>query len=153
MDPNLPVFDIKTFQEQFREGLLLERAGAVLVGAFSGLALALAAVGLFGLISFSVAQRTHEIGVRMALGAQRHDAIHLVLGQALTLTAAGVAAGLAGAVGLMRLISSLLYGVKPTDPFTLALATLTMTGVALLACYVPARRATKVDPMVALRYE
>jgi putative ABC transport system permease protein len=153
MDPNLPVFHIETFQEQFREGLLMERAGAVLVGGFSGLALALAAVGLFGLISFSVSQRVHEIGIRMALGAQRYDAVRLVLGQALRLTTVGVVLGLAGAIVLTRLIGSLLYGVKPTDPFTLILATLTMVGVALLACYIPARRATKVDPMVALRYE
>jgi predicted permease len=152
-DPNLPIFDIMTLQEQFREGFLLERLGAAVVGAFGALALALAAVGLFGLISFSVAQRTHEIGVRVALGAQRRDVINLVLRQGLTLTAVGVAGGLAGAVGVMHLISSLLYGVKPTDPLTLTVATLTLAGVAFLACYIPALRATKVDPMVALRHE
>ncbi len=153
MDASLPVFDIKTFQQQFREGLLLQRLGTALVGAFGALALALAAVGLFGLVSFSVGQRTHEIGVRMALGAQRREVMSLVLRQGLALTAVGVAGGLAGAVGLTRLISSLLYGVRPTDPLTLTLATLTLAGVALLASYIPARRATKVDPMVALRYE
>lgn len=153
MDPNLPVFDIKTFQQQFHEGLLFERVGAILVGAFGALALALAAVGIFGLVSYSVGQRTHEIGVRMALGAQRRDVIGLVLRQGLALTAMGVAAGLCGAVGLTHLLSSLLYDVKPTDPLTLILATLVLAGVAFFACYIPARRATKVDPMVALRYE
>jgi predicted permease len=153
LDPNLPIFDIKTLQQQFREGFLLERLGAVMVGAFGALALALAAVGLFGLVSFSVGQRTHEIGVRMALGAQRRDVINLILRQGLALTAVGVVVGLSAAVGLMRLISSILYGVKPTDPLTLTLATLTLGGVAFLACYIPARWATKVDPMVALRYE
>jgi putative ABC transport system permease protein len=153
LDPDLPIFDIKTLEQQFRDGFLLQRLGAVMVGAFGALALALAAVGLFGLVSFSVGQRTHEIGVRMALGAQRRDVINLVLRQGLALTAVGVAVGLAGAAGLMRLISSLLYGVKPTDPLTLSLATLTLAGVAFLACYIPARRATKVDPIVALRYE
>jgi putative ABC transport system permease protein len=153
LDPNLPIFDVKTLQQQFREGFLLEQLGAAMVGAFGALALALAGVGLYGLISFSVGQRTHEIGVRMALGAQRRDVISLVLRQGLALTAVGVAAGLAGAVGVMHLIGSLLYGVKPADPLTLTLATLTLAGVAFLACYIPARRATKVDPIVALRYE
>jgi predicted permease len=153
LDPNLPIFDIKTLEQQFRDGFLLARLGAVMVGAFGALALGLAAVGLFGLVSFSVGQRTHEFGVRMALGAQRRDVINLVLRQGLVLTAVGAAAGLAAAVGLMHLISSFLYGVKPADPLTLTLATLTLAGVAFLACYIPARRATKVDPMVALRYE
>jgi putative ABC transport system permease protein len=153
VDPNMPVFDIKTFQQQFREGFLLERLGAVMVGAFSALALALAAVGIFGLVSFTVGQRTHEFGLRMALGAQRHDVINLVLRQGFLLTSVGIAAGLAGAVSLTRLMRSQLYGVKSTDPLTLAVATVMLAGVAFLACYIPARRATKVDPMVALRYE
>jgi len=153
MDPTLPVFDIETLQQQFRDGYLLERVGAVFVGGFGALALALTAVGLFGLISFSVGQRTHEIGVRMALGAERHNVIGLVAREGLALTGIGVAAGLVGATVLTRLIRSLLYGVRPNDPLTLILATLALAGVAFLACYVPARRATKVDPMVALRYE
>ena len=153
LDPNLPIFDIKTLEQQFREGFLLERLGAVTVGAFGALALALAGVGLFGLVSFSVGQRTHEFGVRMALGAQRRDVINLVLRQGLVLTAVGAAVGLAAAAGLMRLMGSFLYGVKPTDPITLTVATLALAGVAFLACYIPARRATKVDPMVALRHE
>jgi predicted permease len=153
MDPNLPIFDIETFQQQFQEGFLFERVGAILVGAFGGLALALAAVGIFGLVSYSVGQRTHEIGVRVALGAQRRDLVGLVLRQGLALTAMGVAAGLSTAVGLTRLLSNFIYGVRPTDLLTLTLATLIVAGVALVSCYVPARRAAKVDPMVALRHE
>jgi predicted permease len=153
MDPNLPIFDIETFQRQFQEGFLFERVGAILVGAFGGLALALAAVGIFGLVSYSVGQRTHEIGVRVALGAQRRDLVGLVLRQGLALTAMGVAAGLSTAVGLTRLLSNFIYGVRPTDLLTLTLATLIVAGVALVSCYVPARRAAKVDPMVALRHE
>ena len=153
VDPNLPVFDVTTFQQQLRESLLLQRLGAATVGAFGALALALAAVGLFGLISFSVGRRTHEIGVRMALGAQHQDVITLVIREGLALAALGVAIGLTGALGLTRFLTSLLYGVKPSDPLTLTLAMLTLAGVALLACYIPARRATKVDPIVAIRYE
>ena len=153
VDPSLPVFDITTFQQQFREGFQLQRLGAATVAAFGALALALAAVGLFGLISFSVSRRTHEIGVRMALGAQPQEVLTLVLREGLALAAAGVAIGLAGALGLTRFLASLLYGVKPSDPLTITLAVLTLAVVVLLACYIPARRATKVDPVVALRYE
>jgi putative ABC transport system permease protein len=153
MDPNLPILDVKTLQEQFREGFLLERVGAVTVGAFGALALALAAVGIFGLVSYSVGQRTHEIGVRMALGAERHDVLWMVLRGSLTLVAIGSALGLAAAWGAARFVASMLYGIKPTDPLTMAAATLLLFGVAVVAGYLPARRATKVDPMTALRYE
>jgi putative ABC transport system permease protein len=153
VDPNLPVFDITTFQQRFREGFLVQRLGAVVVGAFGVLALALAAVGLFGLISFSVGQRTHEMGVRMAIGAQHQDVITLILKEGLALVALGVAAGLAGALALTRFLTGLLYGVKSTDPLTMTLTMLTLGAVVLLACYIPACRAAKVDPMVALRYE
>ncbi|HXX99873.1 MAG TPA: ABC transporter permease [Candidatus Limnocylindrales bacterium] len=153
VDQNLPVFDVMTFQQKFRESFLLQRLGAEVVCIFGALALALAAVGLFGLISFSVSQRTHEIGLRMALGAQRRDMLALILGEGLVLAALGVAAGFASALALTRFLASLLYGVKTTDPLTIAMAMLTLAGVVLLACYVPARRATKVDPMIALRYE
>jgi len=153
VDPSLPVFDVTTFQQQFREGFLLHRLGAIVVGAFGILALVLAAVGLFGLVSFSVGQRTHEMGVRMAIGAQHRDVIALVLREGLALAAVGMAAGLGGALALTRLLTGLLYGVRSTDPLTITLAVLTLAGVVLLACYIPARRAANVDPMVALRYE
>jgi putative ABC transport system permease protein len=123
------------------------------MGLFACLALVLAVTGVYGVTAFSVAQRTREIGVRMALGAQAADVFRLVLAQSLKVIASGVIIGLIGALALTRLMTSLLFGVSPSDPVTFAAISLLLVGVALLACWIPARRATKVDPMVALRSE
>jgi putative ABC transport system permease protein len=145
--------DIKTLEQIKSDSLGENRMRTVLLGAFAGLALVLAAIGIYGVISYSVAQRTHEMGVRAALGASRWDQFRLVLKSGMTLTAIGMAIGIAGALGLTRLLSGLLFGVSPHDPWTLAFVSVLLAAVAGTACFIPARRATKVDPMVALRYE
>jgi predicted permease len=153
LNKNLTLFQINTFSAHLATALFADRMIAVLLSVFGGAALLLAAVGLYGVMSYAVARRTHEIGVRMALGAQTGDIIKLVLWQGMMLLLVGSLVGLAAAFALTRLMSSLLYGVGATDPVTFVGITLLLACVAMLACYLPARRATKVDPMVALRYE
>jgi predicted permease len=153
LDPNLPVADIKPLTEHMNLSLFPARAFAALLSAFGLLALTLAAIGIFGVMSYAVSQRTREIGVRMALGAGAKDIFKLIIGRGLLLTSIGVGVGLALALVGTRLISSLLYSVSAIDPLTFAGVTLLLVAVAFLACYFPARRAMKTDPMIALRYE
>jgi putative ABC transport system permease protein len=153
MDANLPVYNIKTLAEQKSSSLYTSRMVATLLTFFGLLALLLAAIGIYGVMAYSVNRRTREIGIRMALGARRADVLKLVLGEGLIIVAAGLAVGLGVTFAVTRVISSLLYGVSATDAATFIAVSLLLAGVALGACFVPARRATKVDPMVALRYE
>jgi predicted permease len=153
VDSNLPVTRIKTQVEQADQSLLMERLFARLLTFFGALALLLAGVGLYGVMAYSVAQRTQEIGIRVALGAQGADVLRLVIGQGMILAIIGVAVGVGGAIGLTRLMKTLLYGVTATDPLTFIAISLLLSFVALLACWIPARRAAKVDPMIALRCE
>jgi macrolide transport system ATP-binding/permease protein len=153
LDPHLPVFEVKTLNEHMRLSLFPARVAAALLGGFGLLALLLAAVGVYGVMSYAVARRAREFGIRLALGAQARDVLRLALRGGLLMTLAGVLVGFAAALAVTRLLAGVLYGVSATDPLTFAAVALLLTGVALLACYVPARRATKVDPMVALRYE
>jgi putative ABC transport system permease protein len=153
LDKSLPVYDLKPMTEYLRDSLARRRFNLILLTAFGGVALALAAVGIYGVISYGVTQRTHEIGIRMALGAEKGDVLWLVVRQGMILALGGVAIGLLASLALTRLMETLLYGVSVTDPLTFTVIALLLTSVALLACFVPARRAAKVDPLVALRYE
>jgi predicted permease len=153
LDPGLPVRNLRSMDELVTRSIAPRRFNLSLLSLFSGLGLLLAAVGIYGVMAYSVSQRTHEIGLRMALGARVPDVLKLVLKQGMVLTLAGVGLGLIASFALTRLMKSMLFGVSATDPLTLAGVALLLTCVALLACYLPARRATKVDPLVALRYE
>jgi putative ABC transport system permease protein len=153
IDKDQPIFAISTMNQLRSDSTSARRITLVLLGAFSGLALVLATIGIYGVISYSVAQRTHEIGIRMALGAQHWGVLRMVLGQGGKIALAGIAIGLVAALGLTRLMSSLLFSVNAGDPATFAAVALLLALVALLACYIPARRAMRVDPMVALRHE
>jgi putative ABC transport system permease protein len=153
LDRDLPVFGERTMAQVSAESVSRRRFAMQLVGLFGILALLLAAVGIYGVIAYSVTQRTREIGIRVALGASRSEILRWVLKQGMVLTMAGVVIGLVGAFSLTRLLRSLLFGVGPTDIVTYVVLAILLTIVALIACYFPARRATKVDPLVALRYE
>jgi putative ABC transport system permease protein len=153
LDPTLPLSQMRSMEQVVARSIAPQRFNMLLIGLFAGLGIGLAAIGIYGVVSYSVAQRTQEIGIRMALGAQTLDILRLVLQQGFGLALAGVAIGLIAALALTRLMASLLFGVSATDPLTFIAVSLLLGGIALLACFLPARRAARVDPMIALRYE
>jgi predicted permease len=153
VDANQPIYDIQTLTQLRARSIAPQRFNLLLMGLFAAAALALAIVGIYGVMSYVVTQRTQEIGLRLALGAQRGDVMKLVVGKAMKLALLGVLLGLLGAAALTRMLTNLLFDVSPTDKATFAVIALLLTVVALLACWIPARRATKVDPMIALRHE
>jgi putative ABC transport system permease protein len=153
LDKEQPLNSVRVLSDVISASIAQQRFSMLLLCVFATVALVLAAVGLYGVMSYSVTQRTHEIGIRMALGASKGDVLKLVVGQGAALATAGVATGLAGAWLLTRLMTSLLFGVSATDALTFSLVPVLLAGVALAASFIPARRAAKVDPMIALRYE
>jgi ABC-type antimicrobial peptide transport system permease subunit len=153
LDPELPLAKVVTLATLVDDSLSQPRFAMLLLASFGVLALLLASIGMYGVISYSVMQRTQEIGIRMALGADRRKVFAMILGQGARLAGLGISIGLVAALGLTRIMASFLFGVRPTDPLTFAAVSLLLVGIALLACYLPAHRATQVDPMVALRHE
>jgi putative ABC transport system permease protein len=153
IDRDLPVFRVKTMEQYVADSMAQRRFAMFVFGIFAVIALVLAAVGLYGVMAYSVTQRTHEIGVRMALGARSRDVVSLVVRQGMTLAGIGLVAGLGAAYGLTRLMETLLFGVNARDLSVFGLIAVVLTAVAAVACFLPARRATRVDPLVALRYE
>jgi putative ABC transport system permease protein len=153
LDPHLPIRDLKTMEKQIEENLYAERLFSVLTGSFAGLATLLAAIGLYGVLAYNVTRRTREIGIRMALGAESRHVRGLVVREVVLMLVIGAAVGLASAAAAGRLVQSVLYGLKPWDPLVYVSATVLLGTIAVVAAYLPARRATSVDPTVALRYE
>jgi len=153
IDPDVPLTNVATMDDRLSKSVAQPRFRTTLIALFAVVALVLACVGIYGVISYSVTLRTHEIGIRMALGAQRGHVLKMVIGQAIVLAIAGVALGLTGSYALTSLMSKLLFGVKPTDPATFLITAAILSFTALIASYLPARRATKIDPLEALRYE
>jgi ABC-type antimicrobial peptide transport system permease subunit len=153
LDKGIPIFNVKTMNDVLALSVGPRRTPTLLLSAFAGVALLLAMIGIYGVTAYRVTQRTQEIGIRMALGAQVSDVVKLVLKGAMTLGLIGIGMGLAGAFALTRLMGSLLFEVKPTDIATFVIVSLGLLATALVACYLPARKATKVDPLEALRYE
>src|SRR5260370_25449474 len=153
IDPNQPIYNIRTMDEIRSESVAPERLNLTLLTIFAGIALLLAVVGIYGVMSYTVTQRTHEIGIRMAIGAQPQDVFRMVIGQGMMLALIGVAFGLVGAFALTRLMTTMLFLVTPTDPATFAGIRVLLAADALVACYIPGRRATKNEPVVSLRYE
>jgi putative ABC transport system permease protein len=153
LDRDLPIYEVRTMDQRVADATSTTRFSAFLMGVFAGLALTLSAIGVYGLIAYTAARRTHEIGIRMALGAKVGDVLALIISEALYLTLIGLGIGLGVSFFLMRVLTGMLYIVKPTDPTTLLSVSLSLVAVALVASYIPARRATKVDPLIALRHE
>jgi len=153
VDKNQPIAKIEMMDQILSESLAQRRLYLLLLGVFSAAALLLAALGIYGMVSYSVSQRAHEMGIRMAVGAERWDVLRLVLGEGGKIALLGIGSGIAAALALTRLMSSLLFGVSAADPETFACVAALLALIAMAACYIPARRATRVDPMVALRHE
>lgn len=153
LDPNLPLFDIDTIEQRLASSLLAPRFNTMFLGIFAGFAFSLALVGVYGVISYFVSQRTHEIGIRIALGALPKNVLRLFMAEGLAITAFGIGLGLAGCFALTRYMAGLLFQIRPTDPMTIAIVSAVLGVVALQAAYIPARRAMSVDPITALRHE